>query len=592
MAVVLLAVGAPLAVDAQTSLKAKVAFRAVTRDDIAAFKLPSTTQISGGLSTVGVGQPAHLEVLVDSKIPAAEIVAVNWTITRKPGSSNAVVTDSVLPATVPTYEPADRLEYQLATRMLLRPDVAGVYTLTATIETKNNGTAELPVIITASNYTGSKECTSCHGLGASRPWSMAAAWSKTSHATLFRDGLNGVASDHYGANCIACHTVGYDRDPLAVNGGFDDVATALKWTFPTATKAGTYDAIPDALKNLGGIQCENCHGPGSRHVGSGGDPLLISISSGSGVCAQCHGALTHHSKNGQWNNSVHAVVTPEAAGSGREGCVGCHTGTGFMGRIKGSTPLDTGYSPIGCQTCHEAHGETLPQGGAHFLRTVDLVTLKDGTTVKGGGTGMLCMNCHQSRQNAAVYAETAAASARFGPHHSPQADMLAGVNGVTYGKSIPSSAHGLVVENTCVTCHMQEVEDASPALTHAGGHTFRVRAEGGATIAAEDLVGACQGCHGQRLTALNFELLDYDNDGKVEGVQTEVQHLLDKLALLLPPAGTAKTSLTINSSWTRPELKAAYNWQFVMEDGSLGIHNMAYTVGLLKASIADLEAKK
>ena len=78
----------------------------------------------------------------------------------------------------------------------------------------------------------------------------------------------------------------------------------------------------------------------------------------------------------------------------------------------------------------------------------------------------------------------------------------------------------------------------------------------------------------------------------IDGVQTEVQHLLDKLALQLPPVGKPKTALSIDSTWTRPQLAAAYNWQFVKEDGSFGIHNTAYAVGLLKASIADLAANK
>ncbi len=72
------------------------------------------------------------------------------------------------------------------------------------------------------------------------------------------------------------------------------------------------------------------------------------------------------------------------------------------------------------------------------------------------------------------------------------------------------------------------------------------------------------------------------------GVQTEVQHLMDKLALLLPPVGVAKSSLSINSTWTKQQLRAAWNYVFVQNDGSHGIHNLAYTVGLLKASIADL----
>ena len=48
---------------------------------------------------------------------------------------------------------------------------------------------------------------------------------------------------------------------------------------------------------------------------------------------------------------------------------------------------------------------------------------------------------------------------------------------------------------------------------------------------------------------------------------------------------------TIDSTWTQRQLEAAFNWQMVKYDGNLGIHNTAYAVALLKASIADLKAK-
>ena len=60
---------------------------------------------------------------------------------------------------------------------------------------------------------------------------------------------------------------------------------------------------------------------------------------------------------------------------------------------------------------------------------------------------------------------------------------------------------------------------------------------------------------------------------------------------MLPPVGQAKTALNIDATWTQPQLAAAYNWMFVNNDGSKGIHNTAYTVGLLKASIQDLSKK-
>lgn len=571
---------------AQTAPQGQLAVRALSRDDIAAYGLSATAELSGGLSTVGIGAPVYLEAQLDSSIPASDIVSVTWAISSKPASSTAVLADGPLSKDVPVYEPSDRLVWQVAGRTLLRPDVAGQYTVTATVATTGNGTVTWKQTITAGTYTGYKTCAACHSGGVTS--NTATPWSKTAHAAVFKDNINGMDGTTYASTCWGCHTVGLNTDPAAVNGGFDDVMTKLGWTPPAVMKDGNWDAVPDALKNVANIQCENCHGPGSQHVASGGSKAQISVSMNAGDCGQCHGAMTHHVKNGEWNNSMHAITTRDAAGAGREACVGCHTGSGFVDKIKGAKTVNTDYTTINCQTCHEPHGQ--PSTNAHQVRSLSPVTLADGTTVSSGGTGLLCMNCHQSRQNAETYAATTAGSARFGPHHGTQADMLTGTNGFSYGQKIPSSAHGDVVEDSCVTCHMQTVDATDAALSQMGGHTFKPSWNDG-TNPRRDLVAACQNCHGQDVTSFDFALMDYDGDGVIEGVQTEVQHLLDKLALRLPPVGQPKDSLTIDATWTRAQLEASYNWQFVKNDGSLGIHNTAYTVGLLKASIANLEGK-
>jgi len=587
-AVVLVTVVAVTAVNAQTSLQGRIVLRSISNDDISTYKLPSDTQRSGGLSTVGLGQPAYLEALVDIGIPASSISGVSWAITAKPDRSAAALVDGPIGLDVPAGAPSDRTVSRVAGRAMLRPDVVGRYEVTAIISATSGATATAKMSITAATYVGISACTKCHANGpASTPWSMANSWSKTLHAEIFKDGMNGVASDHYAASCLGCHTVGYDANPAAANGGFDDVATQLKWTFPTVLKPGVYDALPDALKNVGNIQCENCHGPGSQHATLGGDFRMISVNLEAGDCGQCHGAKNNHFKTAEWQNSMHAVTTQDPSGAGREGCVGCHTAAGFVNRTKGNGKVDTAFTAIGCQTCHDPHGRTAPGNAAHLLRSTTPVTLADGTTVSDAGTGTLCMNCHQSRQNAVSYVASTPGSSHWGPHYGTQGDMLAGVNGYTYGLSIPSSAHGDVVEDTCVHCHMQAVAYPDPAFTNAGGHTFK--ASWTDTNKTEhDLVAACQECHGKDITSFNFALLDYDGDGVIEGVQTEVQHLLDKLALQLPPVGQPKTALNIDATWTQPQLQAAYNWLFVSSDGSRGVHNTAYAVGLLKTSIARL----
>jgi len=593
---VLLVVLCAANVSAQT-LAAQLATRAVTNDDISAYSLPATTDRSGGLTTVGLGEAVYLDAEVAISVPSSQISSVTWSLASKPAGSTAALITSPLGSNVSVYPPSDALIYQIAGRKLLRPDVAGIYNISATVTTAGSGVATVTVMIVASAYMGISACAQCHSNGpAGTTWSMVNDWSTTAHSTIFTNSINGNGAVvngvpyPYTSACWGCHTVGYDPSATEPNGDFYQLMNQLNWVAPTVLQAGNFAAMPAALQNVSNVQCENCHGAGSTHIASGGDPRLISKSVTAGVCVQCHAESPHHVKAIEWNNSAHAVTTTDPAGNAS--CVGCHTNNGFIDRINGVAGADLTYDAISCQTCHEPHGETVPSTQQHLVRTLNPVTLADGTVIKTAGAGTLCMNCHQARQNAVTYAATTAGSAHFGPHEGPQADMLSGANGFTYGKTIPSSAHFDVVTDTCVSCHTQEPASTDPAIGLVGGHTFTMSFAGNATAPAEQMVGACQTCHGPEVTQFNFPLMDYDGDGVIDGVQTEVQHLLNNLALMLPPVGQPKTSLTIDSTWTQPQLEAAYNWLFVTNDGSQGIHNMAYTVGLLKASIADLQSKK
>jgi len=111
-------------------------------------------------------------------------------------------------------------------------------------------------------------------------------------------------------------------------------------------------------------------------------------------------------------------------------------------------------------------------------------------------------------------------------------------------------------------------------------------------------VDVCIKCHGP-IKEFNFARKDYDGDGVIGGVQTEVQNLLDKLSRMLPNStyradgnyvadGLVKTSISVKTNWPTKFLQGAWNWQFVNVEGSHGVHNAPYAVGLLKASIADL----
>ena len=632
MAAILALAGAAASVNAASvALNGQIYLRPLTPTEISQYGL-TNAQFSAGIKTLGVGEPVYLDAMVNAAIAPANVVGVTWAITNKPLGSLVTLTNSPLGANVPLYNPADRvipnntqagaLTFQLAGRTFFRPDVVGQYTVLATITTTgvNNGTNITPAItniaitITAATYLGISACADCHSGGLVGVPNIYPLWTNTPHATFFTRAIDGLVSSHYSKNCIQCHTVGYDTNAFANNGGFDDLATLLNWQFPAVLTNGNWASMPPQLQNLANIQCENCHGPGSQHLysqGIVGNTNAIAISYNVGDCSQCHDELPTHYYVAEWQNSIHAVTTRTPSGSAsRMACVRCHTAPGFVAYLDnfGSTNAyytNVVYEAINCQTCHDPHDASNP----HQLRTSTVVPLADGTVVTNAGAGGFCFNCHTSRNgsytnsivNYPLARMTWNGGSAFGPHDGPQGDMLEGVNGVTYGKVIPSSPHANVVSNTCVGCHMQPVASTDPAFTVAGGHTWNMSYDivtNGVTNNVA-LTYVCKQCHGN-LTTFDFPVTDYNGDGIIEGVQTEVQHLLDKLSTLLPNStyqanannyvadGLVKTSITTQTNWPVKFLNAAYNWQFVNNDGSYGVHNVAYAVGLLKASIGNL----
>src|SRR5262249_33196977 len=159
---------------------------------------------------------------------------------------------------VPVYEPADRTVAQVASRTLLRPDLTGQYTVLATITTGSSGTTNIAYRITAGTYMGIDTCYLCHSGGQIAPGKT--SWQTTAHAQIFTKGIDGGPGTA-GKGCFPCHTVGYNLNTNAVNSGFDDVATALGWTWPTVLTNGNWASMETnypTLANLANIQCENC----------------------------------------------------------------------------------------------------------------------------------------------------------------------------------------------------------------------------------------------------------------------------------------------------------------------------------------------
>ena len=365
----------------------------------------------------------------------------------------------------------------------------------------------------------------------------------------------------------------------------------MAWSFPLDSgepvlDPTSWDDMPPEVKRMGNVQCENCHGAGSEHSGY---TATIAVSYDVGVCASCHDSSPYRGRPTEWKASPHATLTGRTTGS----CARCHSGSAFIGLTKPCGPDDPRpgmNEAVGCAVCHDPHSAM----NEHQVRTVADVTLFNGDTVTNGGTGKLCMQCHISRRDAEEYVLDN--HDHYGPHYGPQTDMLVGTNAVQYGQHIPSSAgHLLTPRNSCATCHMQELQDGNPAVTDgvqaAGSHTFKMVWDPDSDDPDDDVdqAGVCSTCHGPQATFDIITRKDYDGDGVTEGVQTEIRSLMDELAKALPPLNLPRVD-DPTDDYTQAQRSAVYNYRFVEEDGSYGVHNPAYAAGILRASMDGLQS--
>ncbi len=323
-------------------------------------------------------------------------------------------------------------------------------------------------------------------------------------------------------------------------------------------------------------------------------------------CGACHGSEPEYPVLGArlgYDTSGHKNNANSYYANGG-GCQRCHTNEGFIefvntGKVEGFVEYP---SQPGCFTCHTPH-----ETGDFTLRTTKPVQLADGSTFDLG-EGNLCANCHQARQIAAKLVQAMPAekvSSHWGAHHGPQSDLVNGTNAWEFpGKSYSSSPHKAVVKDGCATCHMALPEGRYAFSPELGGHSFRVAGE--VHEAGKLNVSSCVTCHegikqvrGEEIFDLSAKA-DYDLDGTVEPLQAEVEGLLERLVnhngtgllqKLSPPMYKADGSWNSVKSGQRSleEVGALYNYKFILEDRSKGVHNATYAIQVLHDSIAALD---
>lgn len=107
-------------------------------------------------------------------------------------------------------------------------------------------------------FVGSKACADCH----EQEYENFSKFAKKAHSADSVKIMAGDLTDEELKECFVCHATGYGQP-----GGFV-----------------SFEATPD----LADAGCEVCHGPGSQHIGEGGDPDYIKGKLELKDCEVCH----------------------------------------------------------------------------------------------------------------------------------------------------------------------------------------------------------------------------------------------------------------------------------------------------------------
>lgn len=328
------------------------------------------------------------------------------------------------------------------------------------------------------------------------------------------------------------------------------------------------------------IACEGDQGPIGL-TGSQGDigPAGPAGENGAQSCLECHGnnqLIT--AKLFQWENSIHA--TGGHYERNQMSCAICHTSQGFLEVVgTGATSTEENIAdplPQNCYTCHQIHTSYTQDDWA--LTTTEPVTFWVGGETVDIGKANLCINCHQPRLRTPGVPEvgvdgTATITSGFwGPHHGAQGGIFAGVGAYEVVGSMPyeNSLHTSLTENACITCHMAAVTGGRDA----GGHTFRVE-----TADGEINFNGCIECH----SAEEAETLVTNTQAEVDGLLLALGTRLNELGLL-----NDALERVIPGEFTNVQLGATWNYLYVLEDKSYGVHNAKYTRALLMNSLEAL----
>lgn len=298
--------------------------------------------------------------------------------------------------------------------------------------------------------------------------------------------------------------------------------------------------------------------------------------SGTVDCIKCHeGSQKIFERETQWAASGHAT-NGNFERNGAD-CAPCHTSQGFLETLEtGAMVCATDIAnpmPPNCYTCHSIHDSYTEDDWT--LTNQDPQEFWMNGVTSDQGTANQCIRCHQGRELTPypdlndLTATVTITSSRYGPHHGPQGMLFAGTGGMELGTGYTNSSHTTMLDNSCIDCHMGE-----PFGVQAGGHQMGMTYLYHGVDAVWE--GNCVSCHTDGATVHT----------KVEAAQDEIKVLHDSLHVILEGKGFITSSgSVVTGSYTNLEAAIIYNYKYIEEDKSWGIHNYKYSKKLLENSI-------
>ena len=309
----------------------------------------------------------------------------------------------------------------------------------------------------------------------------------------------GLQGQNYLKNCVGCHMTGVRQAWVAESGEY--IVNPYPASLYQELSPNYPDLDGDGIKDLINIGCESCHGPGSMHILSRGNPTRIVNPSNirnnkerSAVCLQCHVRVAS-APSKKWG-----FTYDEAAN------------TGYRMQIP-VIPLDTyqvstaskwpdgwnyayaridsylssghyqGSHGIACNDCHNAHRETA--NPAQVRDTMNHSGVNDIPSLVENDS--FCLSCHNAPYSFPTITEqmvkdwdanftTIRAAIEEHTHHPYGADRIMGLS-------------------NCITCHMAPNQGHSfmPARPE---DTITYRAATGFYSSASGNVNSCSSaCH-------------------------------------------------------------------------------------------------